>query len=223
MKKKSAWFGLIMAGLLLLLSSCDIILGEDGKDGKAYLKVTVDSAADAWYGYMEGFPDGWSLNTNYPIRAGEHDAAYALCEYWYYNSSDYYHYYRVNSYDLATWAVRSYNTYVEPVDALSWYLENVGDVFTNTFTFTVNSGTTGSLFQPGSDGQDKYYSLYLAWNPAYSTMSGNGVELMKAVSTGDDGSSLIEFRDDDWTFTMTVQKQKAPANVNFNSAARSVP
>ena len=216
MKKLDLLIVLLIWGLILSFSSC----GVDGTDGKAYLRITVDPSSDAWYGYMEGFPSGWSLNTYYELDAGEHEAKYALCKYLNFDGSN--HNWAVNSYNLTTRAVYGPDN-IGSVDALIFYLNNDGIVFSNTFTFEVNEGTAGSIpFQDGISGQDTDYSLYLAWDPTYSVLSSNGVELEKAIFPGDHGSTILQFKDEYRTFILTIPENTTASNVEIDPVVRAV-
>ena len=219
MKKLDLFIVLLILSLLLALTSCDVLMGTDGRDGKAYLEVTISSSAEAWYGYVEGFPSGWSLNTSYELSDGSHDVAYALCYYAYY-SSDYY-YYLVNSYSLTNWAVRDVSP-SSSLDMLIFYLNNNGPVFTNYITIEVNSGTAGGLFKDGTNGQDKYYSLYLAWDPQYTVISSNGVELEKTITTGEDNETIIQFKDEYRTFTLTLPEKSTASEIEPNAVIKTV-
>ncbi len=221
MKKINLLSILLILFLLLALTSCDFLMGEDGKDGKAYLKVTIDSVAEAWYGYVEGFPSGWSLDTPYELNEGIHDVAYSLC--YCYDHSDSYYYYRINSHDLSDWAVRK-SSYISALDALINYLEEEGEhyVFTNTITIEENNGTSGGLFKDGKNGEDKYYSLYLAWDPDDSIISSNGVELEKTVIIGENNDTITQFIDEYRTFTLTFPEKSTTSELDANYTVRAV-
>ncbi|NOY07821.1 MAG: hypothetical protein GXP33_03150 [Spirochaetes bacterium] len=213
MKKSCLFAVLLVSGLLLALSGCSILMGEDGKDGKVYLEVAVYSYADAYWTDLQGisFPDYWDLYTSYEIDEGAYSVKYALCEYQYQYSSDlgdYYYFYYINSYD--TTAPRYYSsTLADCTAVLDQYLNtDNGPVISYDISITVNKGTDGSILKDGKDGEDKYYSLYLGWDPDNSEISSNGAALKKTVMTGKDNLKVLQFKDKYRTFTLTFPENK---------------
>lgn len=219
------WFSsIIVLFIVFAVSSCNILMGSDGKDGKAYLQVSKYSAAEAWYVYIEGFPSSTYFDTYYELTKGVHQIKYSLCDSQYQYSSTlggYYYFYYINSYST-TYSYTYDSSSGLAVGYLTAYLNEGGSVFVNTITIEVNSGTSGSLFEDGTDGEDKYYSLYLAWDSADSTISSNGIELEKTVLTGDDGSIILQFKDEIRTFTLTSPKKQAVNESELRSSLKAI-
>jgi hypothetical protein len=147
---------------MLAMAGCVFILGEPGADGKAYVQVQCDESNYGLLGAIEGFPNGWYTYTDYQLGPGSYDGAYVL--FWY-------------TFDGATYDVyfndtvgMQYLNFPSVSTALSTYLSNDFSNNANgiTFTISINPGEDGALFTDGADGADKYYTLWLAWNPANS-------------------------------------------------------
>ncbi len=213
------WFSFVIVLFIVFVAfSCSILMGSDGKDGKSYLKVSVDSYTEAYYGYIEGFPSNWSLGTYYELTKGIHHIAYSLC-YSQYNNGNYNYY--INSYN-STDPYASDSSSGLALDYLTSYLKDGGLVLAATITIEVNNGSSGSLFEDGTDGEDKYYSLYLAWDPDDSKISSNGKELEKTVLPGKDGFIILQFKDEIRTFTLTSPKKQAVKESELRSSLKAI-
>ena len=215
MKKSNLFAVLLVSGLLLALSGCNILMGEDGKDGKVYLEVAVYSYAQA----------SWDLDTSYEIDEGSYSVKYALCEYQYQYSSDledYYYFYYINSYNTTTPRYYS-STLADCTAVLDQYLNtDNGPVISYDISITVNKGTHGSILKDGKDGEDKYYSLYLGWDPDYTEIGSNGTELKKTVMTGKDNSTVLQFKDKYRTFTLTFPENKTVSDMELLPVIKAV-
>jgi hypothetical protein len=220
MKKTLPLFVLFIA-LIVSFTACDLLMGDDGDDGISYMKVSVDMYADAWYGKVEGFPSGWSLDTYYEMTEGSHYMEYALCE-CYYNSSTYDYDYYINSYDTtysSAYDSSSYST--EAYNILLDYLSYGYSVYTNTISIEVNKGTSGELLRDGTDGEDTYYNLYLDWYPEDSTISSDNVVLSKTVTTTDEGATILRFTDEYRTFTINIPEKTGVPSAASEAGVRS--
>ncbi len=180
---------ILVSGLLLALSGCSILMGEDGKDGKVYLEVEVYSYADAYRTDLQdiSFPASWDLDTSYEIDEGSYSVKYALCEYKYQYSSDlgdYYYFYYINSYSTTTPRYYS-STLADCTAVLDQYLNtDNGPVISYDISITVNKGTHGSILKDGKDNstvlrfKDKYRTFTLTF-PENKTVS--DMELLPSI------------------------------------------
>jgi len=200
---------LMLSLSFLALSGCDAIMGDDGN---AYLQVTVgDSFVEYWAAYVEGFPSGWSLETNYAVTRGTHDIEYVLMFHEY--DSGYWNYYFNSLPDQYV-----YYSYEESLStAMSNFLNaDYGAVCTGTVTIEVEEGDI--FFE---DGDDRFYTLTLDWYPEYTSVSYRGIELDKSVAT-DGNATVTTFTDGHMTFTLTVPKEAQAPTAEFNSAGSVV-
>ncbi len=199
------WFPVAVA--IVSFSGCDILTGDDGEDGSAYMQVTVNAVADAGYCVVEGFPSNSEWETFYELTPGLHEVEYALLDRLYQYSNyhgSYRYFYYINSWDLE-WSWASSITALDQYDVLyNFLLSDDSTVFVNSVLIEVNEGKSGELFSDGDDGDDKYYTLELAWDPVDSEMTSNGNVVAKTVTTKPDGTSVLEFDDGFRTFAMTI-------------------
>ena len=217
MKKLDLFIVLLILSLLLALTSCDVLMGTDGSDGKVYVELSIDDYAQAYYVYIDAFPDGGYFNTYYEVEEGTYWAEYAF-SYSYYDSYNGEYRCLINSWD-SFWVDSSP---IDPLDGLNQFLSVYGYVETFSVTVTANSGTAGGLFKDGTNGADKYYSVYLAWDVYDSYISSNGVELEKTLLPSDDGSTILQFKDEYRTFTLTFPEKSVVSERDPSSAVRAV-
>lgn len=205
--------------LILLFSGCEFFMGDDGRDGKAYVEVTLaDDYVEYWTASVEGFPDGWFLETPYELDQGLHDITYILLynEYEYNGTEGTYTYnYYFNS--LVDYDYVYYFSEVSFQDAMSDFLyADYAAVCSDSVTIAVEEGEEGELFVDGDDGDDRYYTLSLTWDPDDIVISFNGIALDKTFTTDGD-SKVLTFTDGYTTFTVTVPEAPAASSGNINS------
>jgi hypothetical protein len=194
-------FMLLMAiavSSLFLLAGCSMLKGDEGA---SYISMTYNSSSDGLLSNLDGFPTSFYTGTYYSISEGSYSGDYVLFDNYYSSTEGYctefnssYPYYLCNS--------TSYDTNV------STYAASVYASYHNDISYTITNNDGEYFFQ---DGADKYYDVYLAWFPSYSTISSNKVS-MKEVVIEDSAERVIkEFSDNKNTIRLEIRKNVAPA------------
>ena len=195
----------VVASSLFLLTGCMFLTGNDGS---SYISMTYNSSADGLLCNLDGFPSSFYTGTYYAISEGAYSGDYVLYDnYWSstegyctgFNSSYPNYLYNTVSYDTN---VNAYNVY----EYASYH---------NDISYTITNNDGEYFFQ---DGADKYYDIYLAWYPSYSTISSNKVS-MKEVVIEDSAERVVkEFSDGVNTIRLEIQKNAAPAALTRREA-----
>ncbi len=148
---------IIMA--MAMMGGCVIFLGEDGADGTSYLQVQYGE--DGMIASIEGFPSGWSAFVDYPVAAGTHNGAYVLFDVFFDGNYDVLFNDNIGNF---------YDEWPSVADVITDYLAFEYADHANPFAvdITVNPGEPGTLFTDGDAGADKFYTLWLDWNPLNS-------------------------------------------------------
>jgi hypothetical protein len=212
---KKMLLGLVVAAALL--TSCTALF-PTGKAGKTYIsydrdRTTIHTSKYDGYSYtmnvykayldLPGFPSsvattGVYFNTDYPISTGSYTGTALL--------------YALDIYNYSYWRSGGSGWYATndiSTNSASWLLS---EATTFDYTITANAGTSG--FLKGVDGADKYYSIYLTWDPANWAVTSKGVKPMasKVISATSD-KIVKEFKDEANTITLTIHLN-SPATGN---------
>jgi hypothetical protein len=196
--KKMLRIAVLVIASMAAMASCSLL---SGKAGDAYVQMTYNSAADGMLISAEGFPLSFYTAQDYLIEPGTYNVLYVL----YYST-------------LSTW----YTTYTNDTNGtfitggssvsnnLSFYTSNgYFDAYANTYsyTITVNKGSF-----PFRDGTDKYFSIYLGWDPAYTEVSSANVAASEAKIIEDSADRIVkELTDGDHTLRLEIKKGSVPA------------
>ncbi len=198
--KKILLFAMCIAVCFLAITGC-------GKAGKAYLQVTWDTGnANYWIAHMEGFPDSWSMYTDYEMTEGTYSGGYVLC-YDYYSSPYYY-----SEFNDAYYA--GYNTVLYNGSSYStnhsYYVSTYYNYYYNPISVDI---TTNPGAFPLKAGADKYFTLYLGWS--YFSISSNAVPAADARVIENSADRVVkELTDGAYTIRVTMQKKGTPRGAN---------
>jgi hypothetical protein len=200
----------ILAILTLTMVSCSLFKGPDGADGTAYIQLTYDTtnASGIWYFSDDGYPTGnFYTYTEYATTPATHYGAYILYADYFSGSSitDW------NDTVLHTASLGSYaNNHAAYV--ASW---PDASIWANTYSYdiTVNPGTPGSFpFIPGDDGPDTHFTMYLDWDPYYSSVYSQRVSSDQMKIIEDSATRVVkELTDGKYTLRLTINKTPVPA------------
>jgi hypothetical protein len=187
----------------VVFASCNVLMPV-GKTGKTYISFDRDDTVSMkdYYGYgpytfpvktayldLPEFPTSIYHDTDYEITPGSYTGTALLYAWDSYYGFSYYKYAGV-SYKLTG-------------DAYSWTSKSTR--YTEfTYSVKANPGKQGFL-TPGADGADKYYSIYLTWDPANWAVTSKGLVAMSSKVLSSSASKIVkEFSDDANTITLEI-------------------
>jgi hypothetical protein len=167
--KKLLSVAVLVAACLAAMTGCSLLTGDDGK---AYVLVTFNTAqADGVRGNFGGLPTGGSPNTDYLVSPGSYSGDYVL--YWtdYVTDSHdfvWYSHYHTHFNQAQFYSDWGYVYGPSASSNLSYYESDYYASYHNelVYSITVNQGSF-----PFKKGVDKYFTLYLDWDPAASLIS----------------------------------------------------
>jgi len=202
----------LLAAALVVLGSCDIFLGQDGR---AFLTVTTVSPGTDYLTAATqsglGLPSTWYENTNYQVNAGTWDYAYNICRVTY-TAPNYYYYVNANSTSVSYSSDTLDDPYTVGANAFISYYYWLGSISIST--------NKGGLFAKGTD---RYYTLVLGWYGASDTIVYENGHMMASTVTADDSAKkVIQFTGKFDTITLTFNKNQPFAKFIGNMSSPTV-
>jgi hypothetical protein len=215
--KKVLLIAVVVAVCVVVMTGCSLL---SGKDGKAYVKVTFDTAeADGVMGNFDGLPTSAQVNTEYEVDPSSYTGDYVLywSEYIYdsHGSGSYWHYH--THFNQSSF-FSLYGTIYGPSSSsnVTYYTSNFYTSYHNdvVYSITVNKGSF-----PFKNGTDKHFTIALAWYPSETTISSSAVAASEARIIEDSPDRIVkELTDGDYTLRLEMKKGNVPAPKSLKSS-----